>query len=165
MIVIILALPKFINLKKVMYLFTMVLCFTYLMSDNATYVSRNDVYRNYYSISNDILSIVHNLDGYERGMKWCFTDNIRYKSDFVKLSNGVIANDYETWDNIDGIWHSWNFYHRYLGIDLYLVDKDEYLSIIDNPEVIDMPLYPSNGSVKIVDNVVVIKIGNTYNKN
>lgn len=156
---------KFMNyIKYGVYALLMILCYTYVMSDNATYYSRNDVYKNYYTISNDILHLVHNLDGYERGMKWCFTDNIRYKSEFTLMSNGMIANDYETWDNLDGIWSTWGFYHRYLGIDLYMVDKDTYYEVVENEKVKNMPVYPSKDSVQILDGVVVIKISNNYYK-
>ena len=134
------------------------LCYTNMMSNHATYLSRNDVYKNYYTISSDVLTRVNNLDGYEYGMKWLFTDNIRYSSQYSKMSNGAYANDYETWDNIDGIWHSWGFYHKYLGVDLYLASKKEYYNYTKRKEVQDMPAYPSDGSIKIIDDIVVIKM-------
>lgn len=152
-------------LKYCICFLLLILCYTNIMADNATYFARNEVYQNYYTISNDILSQVNSLDNYQEGMKWCFTDNIRFKSQYSLMSNGNIANDYETWDNVDGIWSSWAFYHRYLGTDLYMVDKEEYFDIVFSDSVKNMPIYPSNGSIKIIDDRVIIKLSdNGYSK-
>ena len=142
----------------------LVLIFTYIMSDNATYLARQEVFENYYSISNDILHKVHNLEGYNSQMKWIFSDNIRYESKFAKMANGTISNDYETWNNIDGIWLNFNFYDRYLGTKLNMGTKDDYFEIIDTDDFRNMPQYPSKDSIKIIDDFVVVKIGSEYYK-
>ena len=132
---------------------------TYVMSDNATYLARDEVYKNYYAISSNILNRVQELDGYSDDLKWIFTDNIRYKSKLTPMSNGVIANDYETWNNIDGIWMNYQFYDRYLGTQINLGTKEDYFYITEKDEYKNMPEYPKAGSIKIIDEFIVIKIG------
>ena len=142
-----------------------VLSFTYVMSDNATYMSRQEVYTNYYNISSNILQKVYDLDGYSKDKKWIFTDNIRYKSKFAPMANGTISNDYETWNNVDGIWMNYQFYERYLGEQIKMATKDEYYSIVDTEEVKNMEAYPSKNCVKIIGDFIIVKIGDqSYKK-
>ncbi len=137
-----------------------ILVFTYIMSDNATYMARHEVFTNYYSISSNILQNVHNLEDYSKEKKWIFTDNIRYKSKFSKMANGFISNDYETWNGIDGIWLNYQFYDRYLGEKIKMASKDEYYRVVETEEVKKMEAYPSKNSVKIIGDYIVVKIGN-----
>lgn len=152
-------------IKHLSIILIVILCYTYIMGNNATYFSRNEIYKNYYTISSDIYTRVNSLEGYKYGMKWMFTDNIRYRSKYADMSNTPFASDYETWDNYGGISLTWAFYHRYLGVDLYMVSDDEYFDLIKRDEIAEMPVYPSKDSIKIIDDIVVIKTGyNTYSK-
>lgn len=137
-----------------------ILVFTYIMSDNATYMARQEVFTNYYSISSNILQNAHNLEGYSKEKKWIFTDNIRYKSKFSKMANGFISDDYETWNVIDGIWMNYQFYDRYLGEKIKMASKEEYYRVVETEEVKKMEAYPSKNSVKIIGEYIVVKIGN-----
>lgn len=144
---------KYINLGLLI-----ILIITYIMSDNATYMSRQEVHINYLTTSNNILQKVYNLDNYSKDKKWIFTDNIRYKSKFAQMANGFISNDYETWNAIDGIWMNRQFYERYLGEKINMASKEEYYDILKLEEVKNMEPYPSNNCVKIIGDYIVIKI-------
>lgn len=136
--------------------------FTYIMSDNATYMARDEVYKNYYNIANNILTKAYSIDGYSAEKKWIFTDNIRYVSKFANMSTGVIANDYETWDNIDGIWANYQFFSRYLGVELNMATKEEYYKMIEKEEIKNMKEYPSKDCVKVIGDYIVVKISNSH---
>lgn len=140
-----------------------IMLWTFVCSDNATYFARDEVFKNYYTISMNILEKVQDLEGYNKDMKWMFSDNIRYTSKFAPMANGTISNDYETWNIIDGIWMNIPFYTRYLGTNINMCNKEEYYRIIQTEEFREMEEYPNKGCVKIIDDIVVIKItANTY---
>lgn len=116
---------------------------------------RHETYRNYYTVANDIYSKVTELDEYSKDKKWLFSDVIRFKARDTNRSNGFISNDNETWNNYNGITQNYNFFDKYLGIKIKMCSTEEFKN---------MPIYPNNGSIKIINNIIVIKISeNTFN--
>ena len=135
-----------------------ILTTTYAWSNNATYMVREYIYNNYYSTSVSIVTKVESLEGYNKDMYWMFNDLIRYTPSLVTKSNGFGGYDYETWNEIRGIYMTNNFYFRYLGKTIKMCPKYKYDEIVKTEEYKNMPLYPNDGSIRIIDNVVVIKL-------
>lgn len=140
-----------------------ILLWTFICSDNATYFAREEVYRNYFSTMSNIYARIQQIDGYNRNMSIMFSDNVRFTSKFASIANGTISNDYETWDNIDGIWMNQQFFSTYLGENIKMCTKDEYYEIIQTKEFKNMNQYPDDGCIKIINDIIVVKISNhTY---
>lgn len=58
---------------------------------------------------------------------------------------------------------SWNgIISNFIGTNLYLCDDAEYQRIIGLQQVADMPEYPMEGSICIIDNIIVVKVSDVY---
>ena len=155
---------KICNVVLIIVLLRIIISFC--ISDNATYLCREEVYRNYYSTANSIYSLLVNNEDFSSDKKVLISDNIRFVSRFKNYANGMISNDFETWDNIDGIWHNYQFFDRYLGVKLNMCTKEDYYNITEMQEFKDMPSYPSKNCVKTINDIIVVKIDeNVYEKN
>ena len=142
----------------VVIILILLLCHTFIYSNNASFMARKDVRNNYYTISSDILSRAKELDGYNEDLKWFFNDYIIYRSKYMPISNGFVSLNYETWDNPYGTWLNIQFYDRYLGQKIQMVTYDEYNEIIKSEEFSNMPIYPAKGSIKIVNDYIIVKL-------
>lgn len=49
---------------------------------------------------------------------------------------------------------------RYLGIKYIIASQEDKMSILESNEFKDMPIYPANGSIKMIHNVLVVKFSN-----
>lgn len=134
------------------------LIFTYILGNTFTYMCRQRTFENYYTISNDIYSRVVQLENYSSEKKWMFSDVIRYYARDTNRSNGFISADNETWNNYSGTLQNSSFYEKYLGIKIKICSKDEYKEIVKTDEFKKMPVYPNKGSIKIINNIIVIKV-------
>ena len=153
-------LPKknFSNLLKWGLVITsIILIWTFLLQNIFTYIAREQTYINYRTISSDIYSRVVELENYSVDKKWMFSDVIRFTVRDLERSNGFITHDNVTWNNYNGLLQNANYYEKYLGIKIKICSKDEYYKIIKTEEFKKMPVYPSSGSVRIIDDIIVIK--------
>lgn len=82
---------------------------------------------------------------------------------FAVSDNFNKANEYAcfgSWrwrNNLDS--RSWNGVFRYLlGVNLPFVMGDEYESLLGQLEIQEMPCYPSEGSIRIINGVTVVKV-------
>lgn len=153
------------NLFKYIYIITLlILSLTFILENTFTYMCRHETYRNYYTVANDIYSKVTELDEYSKDKKWLFSDVIRFKARDTNRSNGFISSDNETWNNYGGIAQNYNFFDKYLGIKIKMCSNEEYKNLTETEEFKNMPIYPNKGSIKIINDIIVIKISeNTFN--
>ena len=136
-----------------------ILIFTFFLSDNAEFMARQDVHNNFYSNTSIALNKAILLDDYDDDMKWMFNDIYNYSSSLNRMSLGFVSSQQESYNNFRGLEGIRVFYERYFGKKIVLVDYDEYNKILDTPQYKSM----SVGSVKIIDNVVVVKTSeNSY---
>lgn len=140
------------------YVAVTILCGTFILSNNATYMARYDVFQNYYTESIRILSKVEMLDGYSNELKWMFSDNIQYVSAYSKMANGFISNNYMTWSAAKGIWLNKPFYKKYFGKKINMVTYEQHNAILESEEFQNMGIYPENDSIRIIDDIIVIKL-------
>lgn len=147
------------NLIKYAYIVLLcILIFTFILENTFTYMCRLETFRNYYAVTSNIYQQVVSLDGYSPDMKWMFSNVIKYKAKNRDRANGFISDNNETWDNYNGTHQNKNFFSRYYGININICSKSEYDSIVQTEEFKNMPVYPSKGSIKIINNIIVIKV-------
>ena len=139
---------------------TLSLIWTFIMSDEALYMARKEIENNYYTVSMQILNRVENLDGYNSNLKWMFNDSIHYKSKLAKYATGLQSDGYETWNNFLGTTMNEQFYQRYFGKRIKVCSENEYKEIIKTKEYKEMGVYPDKNSIKIINNIIVIKLSN-----
>ena len=48
--------------------------------------------------------------------------------------------------------------YEYIGANLNIIDQSDYPEIIESEEYKNMKNYPEKGSIKIINNIIVIKI-------
>ena len=119
---------------------------------------RQETYRNYYTIASDIYSKATELDEYSADKKWLFSNVIKFKARDLERTNGFISSDNETWNNYNGLAQNYGFFDKYLGIKIKICTRDEYNKIVNSEEFKNMPIYPNNGSIKIINDIIVIKV-------
>lgn len=144
--------------KYIVVILNICLIHTFIYSDNVSFKCREDVYNHFYATHINIINRVEALPGYSTELKWCFNDIVRYHSSFTPMSNGFIANDNEVWNDYGGLNVTKAFYEQYYGKTITLCSKEEYDAIVSSSEFNDMEIFPNNGSVNIIDNIVVIKL-------
>lgn len=146
--------------KYIVIILLLALSYTFILQNTYTYMCREETYENYYTVSNNIYTRASLLDGYTQDKKWMFSDIIRYIPEYANRANGFISNDNETWDNVDGTFQNTRFFKKYLGIDIEMCSKEERLEIGETEEFKEMPIYPNEGSIKIINDIIVVKTSN-----
>lgn len=147
-----------IKLRYSSLIFVGILLCTFILSNNASYMARKEVYNNYYSTSMRILNRIENYKGYNKDTKVLIGGLIKHRPQIAKMGNGFISNDYETWNNYGGTRMINNFYKDYMGMTIKLCNEEEYLKIIKTEEYKKMDVFPYDNSVKMIDGILVVKI-------
>lgn len=129
------------------------LIFTLFLSDNAEFMAREDVYNNFYYNTSIALNKAVMLDDYDDNMKWMFNSIYYYSSPLNEMSLGFVSTQQGSYDNFRGLEGIRIFYSRYLGKNMDFVSYEEYKKILDTDDYRLMDI----GSVKVIDNVIVVK--------
>ena len=141
-------------LKNLLYILIIILSYTFLLSNNSTFMARDEIYNNFYYECNQLLYKIKNVEGYRDDLPVMINDIFKYNSSFVKSSNGFFALQNQTFENQVGLSGYSVFYKRYFGEDITMVDKNKYFEIVEKDEYKDMNI----NEVKIIDDVIVYKI-------
>ena len=151
-------------IKYITYCIYTILIFTFLIQNTYTYISRAQTHKNAVIIASDIYTKVTSFNEYDSKYPWMFSDIIKYRIDNPERGNGFNGNNFEMWADYNGISNNIpSFYQRYLGIKIKLCSKQEYNEIKETQEFKNMAIYPEKGCIKLINNVIVIKMSNiTY---
>lgn len=107
------------------------------------------------------------LDLFRPEYQYCFigkpSDNVLFNKNEVIVK----ANDYARFGDFgvlpDCVRQSWyGFWTNEMGINIKIVDDDWYVQAIANEAIRQMPNFPANGACAMIDDVVVIKISDSY---
>lgn len=152
------------NIKKwIILICCLVLASSFVIENSFTYFVREQTFNNYKVVSTDIYNKATSLSEYDEDMPWMFSDVIRFRPMDLEKTNGFISSDNLTWDNYYGTFQNQFFYEKYMGIRINIVEKSIYDKITVSNDFKTMPIYPKEGSVKVIDGVIVVKVSNeTY---
>lgn len=115
-------------------------------------------------------NIVHELfeDGYyEEGLPIALVGRPGNNPAFVQSGAYQMANGYARF----GCWstdarnnrYSWDGVMRnFLGVSLNICNEIDYEKLIQNEEIEEMPVFPMEGSIRVIDGYVVVKVSNLY---
>ena len=160
------------NLKNILnfsgILMTFAVFFTLIVMANATYMAVRITKNKMVTQSERIMDIILSDENYNLDMPIMFAGNGESDTGFIKqrtngiynYASGFTAISPLVWsDKFDNCNRGWrNFINYYLGISIKTVDHDKHLEILNNNEFKVMPVYPVKGSIKIIDNVMVVKL-------
>ena len=133
------------------------LAWTFLLSNVATYVVREREYSDFKGITENIYTRATLADGYSTNMPFMFSYLIETPSSEVERTNGMVTRDNISWTAYAGVQRYTIFIERFLGHSVEPANEENYAKIVKTDDFKNMPIYPNDGSIKIIDNVVVIK--------
>ena len=158
---------KFINV--ICILLTLVLCWTFLVSANATFRC--------YQLSHDSIKYQMSL----------IMDDVIHDDDYILNESKVLfvgyPNDKTLRENIKTYKYAYHFdemsniafwedtangytYNRqkyilnYFGVDIKDLSFNDYLDVINSNEFKQMPIWPVTGSIKKINDIIVVKLTN-----
>lgn len=139
--------------------------YSYAIVDNKAYLKLHVTYEQGMAYSTRLLSAIERCDGYTTGMPVVLINSNAYTGDLYPVNNlnevsmtGVIGlADLRTSYNYN---YFLRYYLGYTGA-VYLTGSERAAELEDHPAVREMPVYPSDGGVRIIDGTVVVKLGPT----
>ena len=104
---------------------------------------------------------VRMTEGFNTSMKWAFIgDNFQ---DSLLYDNWEAVPRYggnETTSSLINAYSRLSWIRNYFGYNISFVDEEQLTDLEKNPQVVNMSCFPNEGSIQIVNNVVVIKLEN-----
>lgn len=141
------------------YVMTLILCvgvLTYCHFANAQYLSLHLSYEQSYSFCNTLITQIKSMDGYKDDMPVVlvgktFEDDSLYHNDVMQTfsisgKDNVLIDAYSRHE----------FFWFYCGFDAQFLSVNE-LSKEAQREAAEMPNYPNEGSIKVIDGAIVVK--------
>lgn len=142
------------------------LCWTYILSANATYTSYQLSYNVYYSQISSALNRVYNLDGYKHNETRIIIighpaddsikNNMQVYNYAISLSENLLY-----WDNtsVDQL-SSYHYILDEFGVDIKPMQNEDYEYYVYKKECLEMPCWPNKDSVQMIDGNAIIKFSN-----
>lgn len=124
---------------------------------NEVYLEMHLEYENAYSFYSILLARAQNMDGYDEGKTLAIIGH----QDNAVATRPEIDLGYITGPSRDliNIYSRENFIRRYLGSNIPLAAQAELDELSARPEFAEMNEYPYYGSIRIIDDYVVVKLG------
>ncbi len=146
-----------------MVLITAVILETYFLSVVITYETTELSYNQARGIVNRVIDRMEEYPGYRSDMKKLFAgiiDDTNFNKT-MDIYNYTVANSLRTslfhatyWGH-ESTWS--NFYNLFFGMQIYFCDDYEYYTIIHSDEFKEMDIFPGQNSVKMINDVMVVK--------
>ena len=155
-------------LKNFTIIFTVIMLWIYLLMDNASYLAMDKRQKQTVSCMNRIITQVEQLDEYHYGMPLLIVGLLE-DNDYFKVTNSrfdeQVIEKY-TWGFVSTgslIWegnnYSWErFFYEYMGINVKVYTEEYGKPLLETDEYKSMNVYPEKDSIKIINNVVIIKL-------
>ncbi|TWO99043.1 hypothetical protein EUA78_00100 [TM7 phylum sp. oral taxon 351] len=137
------------------------LAWTFLLADTYTYIVRNNQYNDFKTIAANIHQKATTLENYQPDLPFLFSNVIETPAREYEKTTGMVTRNTISWTGYAGVQRYEEFFRKFLGLNIHSATEQQYLKIVNNPEFKAMPTYPANDSVKIIDDIIVIKITNS----
>ncbi len=153
-----LELVKFDKLNILSLFIILISLWTFILSDNATYVATDLYNKQMSALGNRIIERIENNKEITKDTPICIIGKMNFSLRNPRLLNltNFDVTDVSTWT-----WQIFLQDNLALGRDIYTMES--YDNIINNPEFMSMGIFPSEDSIKIIDGTAVVKIGNIVN--
>jgi hypothetical protein len=141
-------------------------CYSDYLLTNRAYMRMYLSYERVTSYFNRILTRVEEMDGYQNGDNVMILGEFNYKDNPSPIET-VDRLDTESLRSMDGVALEKglftlvvinNFIRTYLGFDMMGSTYSQKAEMMNSQEYIDMPIYPSEGSIKKIGDAWVVKL-------
>lgn len=145
-----------------------VILWTYYLANNASYMTVLLSDNQLEATAIRIIDRIEQQEGYKTWMEICFVgsiDNTKLLRDQKNMYEKSYKNKVGTnlfHKTFSGEQNGWKrFLSTYLGFTYYSCSKDDYKEIIESEEFKKMGIFPSKSSVKIINDIMVVKLTDT----
>ena len=163
---------KVINnlLNWAMVIVVILVIITYAFSIIVTYQTLEISYNQAISVANRVLEEIEDVPGYRTGMNYMFAGVV----DDINFPKVLDIYNFALTDSLRGsIFHgvywgqeaTWrNFMNIFTGLNFNQCEDYEYYLIMNSEEFKEMNIFPGDNSVKMINNVMVVKFTDTQDK-
>ncbi len=128
---------------------------TFTLSDNATYTARHLYNEQMYALGNRIVMKLSEDETLPSDLPIAVLGNLNFQvhnDQLLQLTNFDVS-DVKIW--------TWQiFLEDHLGVGRTIYTGEEYNGIFDNTEYLEMNVFPKEGSIKMIDDTIIVKISN-----
>lgn len=144
-------------------LFSLVgICFYNTILVNKAYLKLDMVYESAYAFCTKLTARMEMTENYEVGMPVVLVGSLSEENrpplnpemDELNQMAGITTELKILRTNIIS-----GFCRYYIGDQIAEATEEQHLAVLENPEVETMPIYPYSGSIRIIDGVMVVKLG------
>ena len=145
-------------MKRILFMALTVALVYYIHYDNETYLKVSLLQEQTTSYYNVMISRIKGCQGYQDSMPVSFIGEGNIEDDTLTQM--------ERFENITMVPASWdmeewiNNYNYIAYMAHHCGFSPEVVKIENNSKIMEMPCYPDDGSIQVIDNVVVVKLGN-----
>ncbi len=148
--------------KKIVIITTAVITLSYAYLANLNYTQLYYATRQTENYISSLVIQVRMTDGFDTEKKWAFigenfNDPLLYNQWHTAPRYGGNA----TTNTLINAHSRLNWIPNYFGYNIPLVDEEQLTVLEQNKEVLDMPCFPNDGSIKVIDDIIIIKLENT----
>ena len=153
-------------LKWISLSMCLIIAVTYFLTANATYMGIRMKYNQAYSMTLRMVDRIENCEGYDAYKPWMIVGiidekNTRPVSEIYFLTLGGVSNGPIFHGNYIGSIETWKrFLQTFLGIQPIFASAEVYYKVCGTQEFRDMPIFPEPGSVREINDVMVVKLTN-----
>lgn len=142
--------------------------FTYYLADNVSYHCLRQTYNQAYTTVNRIVDRIEQTEGYTREglvlINGIIETNMDYRyqrmSPLGDYTVGMFFKEcpvfHGTYYGMEGTWM--NFFTNYMGMKFQLCSVGDYQNIVNSQEYEEMGVWPEEDSVKLINNIIVVKL-------
>lgn len=125
---------------------------------NEVYLCLHLKYENAFAYYTSVVTTIKNTPGFDENSKLALIgnkNNLEHQHNEFHEIRRIIG----TFD-ITHVYSNYEFVQRYIGFDMPKASNEEINRIVASEEYKNMPEYPYYGSVKAIDDIIVVKFGN-----
>lgn len=135
------------------FLISLIIIWTYILSNNATYIATNLYNKQMYSIGNILVENIRQDSNIKEGTPIVIAGKLNFSiqnDELLKFTNFDVTEI--------NLWTWQIFLQDNLGLGWNICDYLEYNDITSTKEFNEMPIYPYDGYIKTINGVVVVKL-------
>lgn len=148
----------------VLILANVVMCWYYWVYDNTLYTMLNQAHRATQSFVTNVVARVESTEGYQYGMEVVIVGGFPKDRFFAEVesynqvsSAGAISHSVIPLNK-----HIYYYMNDWLNVPFKEPAEEVFFEVAADEEFLQMPLYPDDGSVKIINGRVVVKMQETF---
>lgn len=152
------------RLKPVLSAGLLALAVVFWQYDNLLYTMLNQAHRATFSFATNLVSRIESCEGYHRGMEVVIIGGFpaeRYYTD-IEAYTRVIHESALSSSVIPLNKHIYYYMEDWLNVPIEEPPEEEFFRVAALEEFKRMPLYPDDGSVRLIDGCIVVKMQENY---